>query len=79
MILSFINSQVRSLTFVNTKLKAIELLLNTGLQVSDVHKLDRALPFLIYLTSDNSPLVRVTSLQALTDLVLLLYCVRIPY
>ena len=47
---------------------AVELLLAFGIHMSDETRLDRVVPYLISLLTDDTSIVRVTTLKALTQL-----------
>ncbi|KAJ3112086.1 Serine/threonine-protein kinase [Phlyctochytrium bullatum] len=65
---SLVTSQIRSCFLPTSRLKAIDMVLALGLHLSDDHRLDRIVPYLITLISDEMSLVRATALKALTQI-----------
>jgi hypothetical protein len=55
--------------FPSSKLLALEILAEIGQYVSDEYMLDRIVPFIVTLLSDEAPCVRAVAMQKLTDLV----------
>ncbi|ORZ03447.1 hypothetical protein BCR43DRAFT_483381 [Syncephalastrum racemosum] len=65
--LSFVCSLIRNASFPSSKLKALDILLALGEHLSDDVKLDRLLPYLMALLSDQSALVRANAIKTLTQ------------
>ncbi|KAF7730449.1 Serine/threonine-protein kinase [Apophysomyces ossiformis] len=65
--LSFVCSLIRNTVYPSSKLKALDILLALGEHLPDVVKLDRLVPYLMALLSDESDLVRANALKTLTQ------------
>ena len=63
-------SCIRNIQYVSNKLKALDLLLVYGQNLTDEDILDRLIPYIICLIDDPSPLVRSHALKTLTLLVI---------
>ncbi|KAI8900262.1 hypothetical protein BC833DRAFT_582478 [Globomyces pollinis-pini] len=61
-------SVVRNCLFPTSKLRALDMLLVLGIQLSDHLKLDRIVPYLVVLLSDTNSNVKIRSLAVLTQL-----------
>ncbi|CAO3608965.1 unnamed protein product [Cunninghamella blakesleeana] len=66
-ILSYVCSLIRNTSYSSSKLKALDILLALTEHVPDDVKLDRLLPFVIVLLTDESALVRSNALKVLTE------------
>lgn len=67
--LNLVTSALRSSAKSTTRVRACELLLAFAERSTDDAKLDRILPFVMYLLSDRVDIVRVAALRTLTQLV----------
>ncbi|ODV63834.1 ubiquitin-binding serine/threonine protein kinase VPS15 [Ascoidea rubescens DSM 1968] len=67
-ILSLLLSSIRNTFLASSKIKACELLLALSERVNDEAKLDRCLPYLIYLLDDPCQDVQVAALKSFTKL-----------
>ncbi|KAG0188811.1 Serine/threonine-protein kinase [Apophysomyces sp. BC1034] len=65
--LSFVCSLIRNTLYPSSKLKALDILLALGEHLPDVVKLDRLVPYLMALLSDESDLVRANAIKTLTQ------------
>ncbi|OBZ87474.1 putative serine/threonine-protein kinase VPS15 [Choanephora cucurbitarum] len=70
-LLSFICSLIRNSLYPSTKLKALDILLVLGERLPDDVKLDRLVPYLIVLLTDESALVRANGIKTLTQVLCL--------
>lgn len=68
-LLSFICSFVRNTLYPSSKLKALDILLALGERLSDDVKLDRLVPYIIVLLTDEAALVRANAIKTLTQVV----------
>ncbi|CAO3595679.1 unnamed protein product [Absidia cylindrospora] len=66
-ILSFVCSLLRNTLYSSSKLKALDILLALAEHLPDDVKLDRLIPYVIVLLTDESALVRSNSLKVLTQ------------
>ncbi|CAO3616553.1 unnamed protein product [Cunninghamella echinulata] len=66
-ILSYVCSLIRNTSYASSKLKALDILLALAEHVPDDVKLDRLIPFIIVLLTDESALVRSNALKVLTE------------
>lgn len=66
---SLVLSLLRSLTYPSTKIKALDLLIALGSQLSDDLVLDRIVPYVCTLIDDENASVRDYALKALTQVV----------
>lgn len=69
--LNVITSSLRSTARATARIRACELLLAFAERMTDEAKLDRVLPFVMYLLGDGSDIVKVAALRTLTQLVAL--------
>ena len=67
--LSLIVSTIRSTAHPHVKVEACDILLALSERISDESKLDRVLPYLITLLSDEVAIVRASALRTMTQLV----------
>lgn len=67
-VLSLVLHSVRSTTHPSYRVKACHLILSLGKEVSDDIKLDRCIPYLLYLVEDPSVLVQAASLLSISQL-----------
>lgn len=67
--LSFICSLVRNTLYPSSKLKALDIFLALAGRLPDDVKLDRLVPYLIVLLTDESALVRANAIKTLTQVV----------
>ncbi|CEG71017.1 Putative VPS15 protein kinase [Rhizopus microsporus] len=65
-LLSFICSLIRNTLYPSSKLKALDILFALGERVPDDVKLDRLVPYLMCLLTDESALVRANAIKTLT-------------
>lgn len=68
-LLSFVCSLIRNTLYPSSKLKALDILLALGERLPDDVKLDRLVPYLIVLLTDESALVRANAIKTLTQVV----------
>lgn len=68
-LLSFICSLVRNTLYPSSKLKALDIFLTLAGRLPDDVKLDRLVPYLIVLLTDESALVRANAIKTLTQVV----------
>jgi hypothetical protein len=68
-ILSFVCSLVRNTLYSSSKLKSLDILLALAEHLSDDVKLDRLIPYVMALLTDESALVRSNALKVLTQVV----------
>eukprot|EP00053_Salpingoeca_punica_P019859 m.203823 g.203823 ORF g.203823 m.203823 type:complete len:1374 (-) comp17738_c0_seq1:129-4250(-) len=61
-------SCVRSLTLTSAKLACLDLLLALSLRIGDEYKLDRILPYFVFLLGDSIPLVKATAIRTMTQM-----------
>ena len=71
--LSFVLSTVRNASRAQSKVDACDTILALSERVSDEAKLDRVLPYLISMLSDDTAIVRATVLRTIAQLVPHLY------
>ena len=71
LITSLVTSNIRSLKFCGTKIKALEILSSLAHNVADEILLDRIVPYIMIKLKDHFPSVRIAAFQALTS------CVRV--
>ncbi|KAI8926108.1 hypothetical protein BC831DRAFT_246086 [Entophlyctis helioformis] len=67
-LIAVICATIRNTLYPTSRLRGLDLLLTMGMQVSDEHKLDRIVPYMVTLLSDENPIVRINALAALTQL-----------
>ncbi|KAI9205323.1 uncharacterized protein BJ171DRAFT_501773 [Polychytrium aggregatum] len=65
---SVVCSYIRNVVFPSSKLYGIDLLLAFGFQLSDEHRIERVIPFLITMVRDESAQVRAAVIRAVTQL-----------
>ncbi|KAI8391462.1 uncharacterized protein BYT42DRAFT_602293 [Radiomyces spectabilis] len=65
--LSFVSSLVQNTSYPSSKLKALDILLALSEHLPDDVKLDRLLPYLMTLLTDESSLVRASAIKTLTQ------------
>ncbi|KAK9463138.1 uncharacterized protein V1516DRAFT_700700 [Lipomyces oligophaga] len=73
--LTIVTSAVRNTVSGRTRLFACELILALGEQLPDAAKLDRCLPYLVYLLDDKFANVKVSAMRSLTQLMSLVQTV----
>ncbi|ORX62898.1 ARM repeat-containing protein [Hesseltinella vesiculosa] len=66
-LLSFISSQIRNVTYSSSKLKALDIILALAEHLPDDVKLDRLIPYVMALLTDESALVRAGAIKVLTQ------------
>ncbi|KAL0095743.1 armadillo-type protein, partial [Phycomyces blakesleeanus] len=66
-LLSFVCSLIRNTSYPSSKLKALDILLALGENLPDDVKLDRLVPYLMVLLSDETALVRANAIKTLTQ------------
>ncbi|KAL3234941.1 Serine/threonine-protein kinase VPS15 [Nakaseomyces bracarensis] len=66
--LNFVSQGVRNLISVESRIKSLQLLTGFSLFVSDEIKLDRVIPFVVFLFEDSSSRVRCVAIKALSDM-----------
>ncbi|GAA5807781.1 hypothetical protein MFLAVUS_001160 [Mucor flavus] len=66
-LLSFVCSLIRNTLYPSSKLKALDILLGLAERLPDDVKLDRLVPYLIVLLTDESSLVRANTIKTLTQ------------
>ncbi|KAK2071129.1 hypothetical protein P8C59_005578 [Phyllachora maydis] len=66
--LTLVASSLRNATFAESKLKACDILLAFAERLTDEARLDRVLPYLVVLLSDESDAVVATAIRAITQL-----------
>ncbi|KAI9029972.1 hypothetical protein CLU79DRAFT_733513 [Phycomyces nitens] len=66
-LLSFVCSLIRNTSYPSSKLKALDILLALGEHLPDDVKLDRLVPYLMALLSDETALVRANAIKTLTQ------------
>lgn len=66
--LAVVVSSLRSTSKAATRIKACDLLLAFSQRLPDEIKLDRILPYIVVLLSDNSDIVRIAALRSMTQL-----------
>ena len=71
LITSLVTSNIRSLKFCGSKIKALEILSSLAHNVADEIVLDRIIPYIMTKLKDHFPSVRIAAFQALTS------CVRV--
>ena len=69
--LSFVCSLLRNASFPSSKLKALDILLALAEHLPDDVKLDRLVPYLMTLLSDDAALVRANAIKTLTQVVII--------
>ncbi|KAI8142350.1 hypothetical protein BJV82DRAFT_614613 [Fennellomyces sp. T-0311] len=65
--LSFVCSLIRNAAFPSSKMKALDILLALGEHLPDDVKLDRLVPYLMALLTDETALVRANAIKTLTQ------------
>jgi phosphoinositide-3-kinase regulatory subunit 4 len=65
---SFVCSHLRSCDYNSTRLSALSLLLALSMYLTDEHRLERVIPFMVYCLADDSPLVRASSILYITQI-----------
>jgi len=65
---SLVCSAMASLVQQSSRLRAMEMLLVFAYHLPDAHKLDRILPYLCSMLTDEQALVRATALRSVTQL-----------
>lgn len=68
-LLSFVCSLIRNMLYPSSKLKALDVLLGLAERLPDDVKLDRLVPYLIVLLTDEASLVRANTIKTLTQVV----------
>lgn len=68
-LLSFVCSLIRNALYPSSKLKALDVLLGLAERLPDDVKLDRLVPYLIVLLTDEASLVRANAIKTLTQVV----------
>ncbi|KAF8435557.1 hypothetical protein BGX38DRAFT_1274971 [Terfezia claveryi] len=66
--LSFVAASMRATSRTSARLKACDLLLAFAERISDEAKLDRCLPYLIALLTDEAPMVQMAAIRTITQL-----------
>ncbi|KAI8913494.1 hypothetical protein EDD86DRAFT_245126 [Gorgonomyces haynaldii] len=69
-LINLVSSLVRNCLYPTSKLRALDIYLALGSQISDDHKLDRIVPYLVSLVSDPFMTVRINALASLTQLLI---------
>eukprot|EP00842_Homolaphlyctis_polyrhiza_P006602 jgi/Hompol1/6943/HPOL_000975-RA len=69
-LIAAICSCIRNTMYPASRIRGLDLLLAFGIQISDEHKLDRIVPYIVALLGDESPTVRINALTTLTQLLL---------
>lgn len=67
--LSLVCSLLRNTLYPSSKLKALDILLSLAERLPDDVKLDRLVPYLIVLLTDEASLVRANAIKTLTQVV----------
>ncbi|KAI8618435.1 hypothetical protein BC830DRAFT_1108985 [Chytriomyces sp. MP71] len=65
---TIICTAVRNTSYPHARIMALELLLVLGIQLTDSDRLDRVVPYLVYLLQDENALVRATAIKVLAQL-----------
>lgn len=68
-LLSLVCSLLRNTLYPSSKLKALDVLLSLAERLPDDVKLDRLVPYLIVLLTDEASLVRANNIKTLTQVV----------
>ncbi|KAH6570246.1 hypothetical protein BASA60_007850 [Batrachochytrium salamandrivorans] len=68
--IAIICAVIRNTLYPTSRLRGLDLLLALGIQISDEHKLDRIVPYIVVLLTDDNPTVRINALTTLTQLLL---------
>ncbi|KAK6098874.1 Serine/threonine-protein kinase [Batrachochytrium dendrobatidis] len=68
--IAIVCAAIRNTLYSTSRLRGLDLLLALGIQVSDEHKLDRVVPYIFVLLTDENPTVRINALTTLTQLLL---------
>ena len=68
--LSLVTSAIRSCTLPKSRIQACDIILALSDRLSDEDKLDRCLPFLMLMLQDEDPLLRITSIRSVTQLLM---------
>ncbi|KAI8979775.1 hypothetical protein BDF20DRAFT_913285 [Mycotypha africana] len=68
---SFVCSMIRNTLYPNSRLKALDIILALSQRLPDDVKLDRLVPYLIVLLTDESALVRANAIKTLTQVLCL--------
>ena len=76
--LSLIASSIRNTSRATARVRACDIFLAFAERITDEAKLDRCLPYLVALLNDDSIIVRVAAVRAVTQLVWLLILYRNP-
>ncbi|TPX35937.1 hypothetical protein SmJEL517_g01766 [Synchytrium microbalum] len=66
---SIVCSCIRNTLYPSSKLFALDLLLALSIHLSDEHRLDRVVPYLVSLLSDEAAIVRATTVKILTEII----------
>nr|KAJ3420459.1 Serine/threonine-protein kinase [Polyrhizophydium stewartii] len=66
-----VSAAIRNTLYPTSRLRGLDLLLALAIHVPDEQKLDRIVPYMVALLSDENPNVRVNALAALTQLLLM--------
>ncbi|KAI8066486.1 hypothetical protein BC940DRAFT_368091 [Gongronella butleri] len=66
-ILSYVSSHIRNVSYSSSKLKGLDLLLALAEHLTDDVKLDRLIPYVMALLTDESALVRSNAIKVLTQ------------
>ncbi|CAO3698380.1 unnamed protein product [Rhizopus stolonifer] len=75
-LLTFVCSLIRNTLYPSSKLKALDILLALAERLPDDVKLDRLIPYLICLLTDESALVRANSIKTLTQILCMVESIR---
>lgn len=67
--LSFVAASMRTTLRTSARLKACDLLLAFAERISDEAKLDRCLPYLVALLTDETPVIQMAAIRTITQLV----------
>ncbi|KAJ3330622.1 Serine/threonine-protein kinase [Blyttiomyces sp. JEL0837] len=62
-------SSIRNAFFPSSRLMALDLLLALGVQLSDEHRMDRIIPYIVAILNDESSIVRASAIKTLTQLI----------
>jgi phosphoinositide-3-kinase regulatory subunit 4 len=77
-ITSLVTSSIRNCLYPSSKKLAIDLLVILGIKLTDVYKIDRIVPYLIHLLTDDHPPIRANALAGLTQLLSLVESLTAP-
>lgn len=68
-ILSLVSSNIRNCRLPSSKLRGLDMLLSLSTYLTDEAKVDRLLPYVMDLLSDDAPIVRATALRTALQIV----------